>query len=160
MENWTCIHILCLLQIKNQEISASIWLNLWLCIMHNTLVSIFYYFCWLLCTLAMLIHLHLMQLRTITNPIWWGLHFVFIRIVCAFFFFFLMCCLSVQLYKTRDEKYLLDLQRVSGPQLLFLDLCAAFLAQLRVLWFPVFAFHQLHSLRFTRGMSNLLQSCK
>ena len=93
VENWTCIHILCLLQIKNQEISASIWLNLWLCIMHNTLVSIFYYFCWLLCTLAMLIHLHLMQLRTITNPIWWGLHFVFIRIVCAFFFFFLMRCL-------------------------------------------------------------------
>jgi 5'-AMP-activated protein kinase catalytic alpha subunit len=48
-------------------------------------------------------------------------------------FFFLICCLLVQLYKTRDEKYLLDLQRVSGPQLLFLDLCAAFLAQLRVL---------------------------
>jgi len=40
---------------------------------------------------------------------------------------------EIQLYKTRDEKYLLDLQRVSGPQLLFLDLCAAFLAQLRVL---------------------------
>ncbi|KAG0484984.1 hypothetical protein HPP92_009063 [Vanilla planifolia] len=40
---------------------------------------------------------------------------------------------EVQLYKTREEKYLLDLQRVNGPQLLFLDLCAAFLAQLRVL---------------------------
>jgi len=39
----------------------------------------------------------------------------------------------LQLYKTRDEKYLLDLQRVSGPQLLFLDLCSAFLTQLRVL---------------------------
>ncbi|RRT39501.1 hypothetical protein B296_00057220 [Ensete ventricosum] len=39
----------------------------------------------------------------------------------------------LQLYKTREEKYLLDLQRVSGPQLIFLDLCAAFLAQLRVL---------------------------
>jgi len=38
-----------------------------------------------------------------------------------------------QLYKTRDDKYLLDLQRVQGPQFLFLDLCAAFLAQLRVL---------------------------
>ncbi|URE18813.1 SNF1-related protein kinase [Musa troglodytarum] len=38
---------------------------------------------------------------------------------------------EIQLYKTREEKYLLDLQRVSGPQLLFLDLCAAFLAQLR-----------------------------
>ncbi|CAL9196629.1 unnamed protein product [Musa hybrid cultivar] len=40
---------------------------------------------------------------------------------------------EIQLYKTREEKYLLDLQRVSGPQLLFLDLCASFLAQLRVL---------------------------
>ncbi|KAL6994185.1 SNF1-related protein kinase catalytic subunit alpha kin10 [Sarracenia purpurea var. burkii] len=40
---------------------------------------------------------------------------------------------EVQLYKTREEKYLLDLQRVHGPHLLFLDLCAAFLAQLRVL---------------------------
>ncbi|KAK1275755.1 SNF1-related protein kinase catalytic subunit alpha KIN10 [Acorus gramineus] len=40
---------------------------------------------------------------------------------------------ELQLYKKRDEKYLLDLQRVQGPQLLFLDLCAAFLTQLRVL---------------------------
>ncbi|GAB2227248.1 hypothetical protein Droror1_Dr00009061 [Drosera rotundifolia] len=40
---------------------------------------------------------------------------------------------EVQLYKTMEEKYLLDLQRVQGPQFLFLDLCAAFLAQLRVL---------------------------
>ncbi|KAG6529738.1 hypothetical protein ZIOFF_011952 [Zingiber officinale] len=40
---------------------------------------------------------------------------------------------EMQLYKTKEDKYLLDLQRVSGPQLLFLDLCAAFLAQLRVL---------------------------
>ncbi|MCL7024739.1 hypothetical protein MKW94_003505 [Papaver nudicaule] len=40
---------------------------------------------------------------------------------------------EVQLYKTREEKYLLDLQRVTGPQFLYLDLCAAFLAQLRVL---------------------------
>ncbi|KAM0923923.1 hypothetical protein ACQ4PT_005224 [Festuca glaucescens] len=40
---------------------------------------------------------------------------------------------EIQLYKTRDEKYLLDLQRASGSHLLFLDLCAAFLAQLRVL---------------------------
>ncbi|KAG4911674.1 hypothetical protein JHK82_052276 [Glycine max] len=29
---------------------------------------------------------------------------------------------EVQLYKTREEKYLLDLQRVQGPQFLFLDL--------------------------------------
>ncbi|CAH9139280.1 unnamed protein product [Cuscuta epithymum] len=40
---------------------------------------------------------------------------------------------EVQLYKTRDNKYLLDLQKVQGPQLLFLDICAAFLSQLRVL---------------------------
>ncbi|XP_062106593.1 SNF1-related protein kinase catalytic subunit alpha KIN10-like [Humulus lupulus] len=40
---------------------------------------------------------------------------------------------EVQLYKTREEKNLLDLQRVQGPQFLFLDLCAAILAQLRVL---------------------------
>ncbi|XP_078448002.1 SNF1-related protein kinase catalytic subunit alpha KIN10-like [Wolffia australiana] len=40
---------------------------------------------------------------------------------------------EVQLYKTREDKYLLDLQRVNGPQLLFLDLAAAFLAQLKVL---------------------------
>ncbi|KVI09102.1 Kinase associated domain 1 (KA1) [Cynara cardunculus var. scolymus] len=40
---------------------------------------------------------------------------------------------EVQLYKTREEKYLLDLQRVYGPQFLFLELSAAFLAQLRVL---------------------------
>ncbi|GLT56537.1 hypothetical protein SLA2020_295720 [Shorea laevis] len=40
---------------------------------------------------------------------------------------------ELQLYKTREEKYLLDLQRVQGPQFVFLDLCATFLAQLRVL---------------------------
>lgn len=40
---------------------------------------------------------------------------------------------EIQLYKTRDERYLLDLQRLGGPQLLFMDLCAAFLLQLRVL---------------------------
>ncbi|KAK8479478.1 hypothetical protein V6N13_021093 [Hibiscus sabdariffa] len=39
---------------------------------------------------------------------------------------------EVQLYKTREEKYLLDLQRVQGPQFLFFDLCAKFLQQLRV----------------------------
>ncbi|KAJ4831534.1 SNF1- protein kinase catalytic subunit alpha kin10 [Turnera subulata] len=40
---------------------------------------------------------------------------------------------EVQLYKARDEKYLLDLQRVQGPQFLFLDLCAALLAQVQVI---------------------------
>ncbi|KAA8540991.1 hypothetical protein F0562_024871 [Nyssa sinensis] len=37
---------------------------------------------------------------------------------------------ELQLYKTREDKYLLDLQRVTGPQILFLDLCAAFIIQL------------------------------
>ncbi|KAM7480056.1 hypothetical protein LguiA_028269 [Lonicera macranthoides] len=37
---------------------------------------------------------------------------------------------EIQLYKTRDDKYLLDLQRVSGPQLLFLDFCAVLIMQL------------------------------
>lgn len=40
---------------------------------------------------------------------------------------------ELQLYKTREDKYLLDLQRVIGPQILFLELCAALLAELRVL---------------------------
>ncbi|GLU11021.1 hypothetical protein SLE2022_277930 [Rubroshorea leprosula] len=39
---------------------------------------------------------------------------------------------ELQLYKTRVEKYLLDLRRVQGPQFVFLDLCAAFLAQFRI----------------------------
>ncbi|XP_027123585.1 SNF1-related protein kinase catalytic subunit alpha KIN10-like [Coffea eugenioides] len=33
---------------------------------------------------------------------------------------------EMQLYKVRDEKYLLDLQRVSGPPILFLEFCAIF----------------------------------
>ncbi|KAA8542473.1 hypothetical protein F0562_023391 [Nyssa sinensis] len=37
---------------------------------------------------------------------------------------------EVQLYKTHEDKYLLDLQRITGPQLLFLDLCASFFTQL------------------------------
>ncbi|KAH7387108.1 hypothetical protein KP509_16G005800 [Ceratopteris richardii] len=40
---------------------------------------------------------------------------------------------EIQLYKTKEDKYLLDLQRVQGPQFLFMDLCASFLAELRVL---------------------------
>ncbi|XP_052196721.1 SNF1-related protein kinase catalytic subunit alpha KIN10 [Diospyros lotus] len=40
---------------------------------------------------------------------------------------------ELQLYKTLDAKYLLDIQRVQGPQLLFLDLCSAFLARLELL---------------------------
>eukprot|EP00262_Sarcandra_glabra_P004072 TRINITY_DN1505_c0_g1_i1.p1 TRINITY_DN1505_c0_g1~~TRINITY_DN1505_c0_g1_i1.p1 ORF type:complete len:511 (-),score=69.23 TRINITY_DN1505_c0_g1_i1:299-1831(-) len=40
---------------------------------------------------------------------------------------------EMQLYKAREEKYLLDLQRVHGPPMLFLEICVAFLAQLRVM---------------------------
>lgn len=39
---------------------------------------------------------------------------------------------EIQLYKTADEKYLLDVQRVEGLQLLFLSLCASLYHQLRV----------------------------
>lgn len=37
---------------------------------------------------------------------------------------------EIQLYKTRDDKYLLDLQRISGPQFLFLDFCSVLIMQL------------------------------
>ncbi|KAE8797000.1 SnRK1 alpha subunit [Hordeum vulgare] len=40
---------------------------------------------------------------------------------------------EIQLYKTKDDKYLLDMQRVTGSQLLFLEFCVAFLTNLRVL---------------------------
>ncbi|KEH26241.1 SNF1-related protein kinase catalytic subunit alpha KIN10 [Medicago truncatula] len=39
---------------------------------------------------------------------------------------------ELQLYKT-EEKYLLDIQRLEGPQFAFLDLCASFLERLHVL---------------------------
>ncbi|KGN50804.2 SNF1-related protein kinase catalytic subunit alpha KIN10-like isoform X2 [Cucumis sativus] len=39
---------------------------------------------------------------------------------------------EVQLYKVQEERYLLDLQRIQGPQFLFLNLCATFISQLRV----------------------------
>lgn len=35
-----------------------------------------------------------------------------------------------QLYKTPEDSYLVDVQKVIGPQLLFLDLCAALIMQL------------------------------
>ncbi|CAH9095782.1 unnamed protein product [Cuscuta epithymum] len=38
---------------------------------------------------------------------------------------------EMQLYKTQDENYVLDLQRVSGPQLMFLDFCAVFIVHLK-----------------------------
>lgn len=40
---------------------------------------------------------------------------------------------EMQLYKDREEKYLLDLQRVNGPPLLFLEICASLLAEFWVL---------------------------
>ncbi|PKI72143.1 hypothetical protein CRG98_007462 [Punica granatum] len=41
---------------------------------------------------------------------------------------------ELQLYKTLlENNYLLDLQRVMGPQLLFLDLCTNFLSQLQII---------------------------
>ncbi|CAK9326826.1 unnamed protein product [Citrullus colocynthis] len=39
---------------------------------------------------------------------------------------------ELQLYKVQEERYLLDLQRIQGPQFLFLTLCATFISQLRV----------------------------
>jgi len=35
----------------------------------------------------------------------------------------------VQLYRTQEGKYLLDIQRIDGPNFLFMDLCTAFLAE-------------------------------
>ncbi|XP_011072805.1 SNF1-related protein kinase catalytic subunit alpha KIN10 isoform X1 [Sesamum indicum] len=40
---------------------------------------------------------------------------------------------EMQLYKTSDVEYLLDLQRLSGPVFLFLDFCAFFMMRLDVL---------------------------
>ncbi|PPR93120.1 hypothetical protein GOBAR_AA27551 [Gossypium barbadense] len=40
---------------------------------------------------------------------------------------------QLQLYKTEEEKYVVDVQRLEGPQFLFLDVCAAFLQHLRAL---------------------------
>lgn len=35
-----------------------------------------------------------------------------------------------QLYKTKEKRYLLDIQRLIGTPIVFLDLCGAFLAHL------------------------------
>ncbi|GAU18339.1 hypothetical protein TSUD_202280 [Trifolium subterraneum] len=40
---------------------------------------------------------------------------------------------ELQLYRTQEAKYLLDLKRVHGPEILFLDLCDAFFSRLRVI---------------------------
>ncbi|KAG6404004.1 hypothetical protein SASPL_136238 [Salvia splendens] len=37
---------------------------------------------------------------------------------------------EIQLYKTSEVEYVLDLQRLSGPVFIFLDLCAYFMMQL------------------------------
>ncbi|KAG7543881.1 Protein kinase domain [Arabidopsis thaliana x Arabidopsis arenosa] len=39
---------------------------------------------------------------------------------------------ELQLYKVREGKYLLDIQRIDGPQFIFFDLCVAFLRDLGV----------------------------
>jgi hypothetical protein len=41
---------------------------------------------------------------------------------------------TLQLFRTREGKYLLDLQRVGGPNFLFLELCASFLAEVGAVW--------------------------
>ncbi|XP_047332242.1 SNF1-related protein kinase catalytic subunit alpha KIN10-like [Impatiens glandulifera] len=40
---------------------------------------------------------------------------------------------EVQLYKTQGDNYLLDLQKINGPSMIFLDFCASFLVQLGVI---------------------------
>ncbi|GJR09758.1 SNF1-related protein kinase catalytic subunit alpha KIN10-like protein [Tanacetum coccineum] len=37
---------------------------------------------------------------------------------------------EIQLYKTPEDSYLVDVQKINGPQLLFLDFCAALILQL------------------------------
>lgn len=37
---------------------------------------------------------------------------------------------EIQLYKTPEDSYLVDIQKINGPQLLFLDFCAAMILQL------------------------------
>eukprot|EP00898_Chlorokybus_atmophyticus_P004631 jgi/Chlat1/5169/Chrsp33S00393 len=39
---------------------------------------------------------------------------------------------ELELYKLKEEKYILDMQRIFGPHLLFLDFAANFLAELRI----------------------------
>ncbi|XP_023007674.1 SNF1-related protein kinase catalytic subunit alpha KIN10-like isoform X1 [Cucurbita maxima] len=39
---------------------------------------------------------------------------------------------ELQLYKMPEEKYVVDLQKIQGPEFLFLNLCATFISQLRV----------------------------
>ncbi|XP_071705440.1 SNF1-related protein kinase catalytic subunit alpha KIN10-like [Rutidosis leptorrhynchoides] len=42
---------------------------------------------------------------------------------------------EIQLYKTPEDRYLVDIQRINGPQLLFLDLCAALILHLETFIF-------------------------
>jgi 5'-AMP-activated protein kinase catalytic alpha subunit len=39
---------------------------------------------------------------------------------------------EVQLYKMREDKYMLDLQRIEGSYFLFLDICTSLLSELHV----------------------------
>uniref|UniRef100_A0A453GNI8 non-specific serine/threonine protein kinase n=1 Tax=Aegilops tauschii subsp. strangulata TaxID=200361 RepID=A0A453GNI8_AEGTS len=68
--------------------------------------------------------MHSVGVRKYNSPAWYCIYCIFGSNFNLFF---------LQLYKTRDDKYLLDMQRVTGPQLLFLEFCAAFLTNLRVL---------------------------
>jgi 5'-AMP-activated protein kinase catalytic alpha subunit len=48
---------------------------------------------------------------------------------------------ELQLFKLREEKYMLDFQRLEGPTFLFVDLCAAFVTELlRVFSYPEMRF--------------------
>lgn len=76
--------------------------------------------CALMATFVML--LHCLLVTCVKN--WFNCNLIVRMII-------ILC--KLQLYKTREDKYLLDLQRVQGSQFLFLDLCAALLNQLRVL---------------------------
>ncbi len=40
----------------------------------------------------------------------------------------------LQLYKMREDKYMLDLQRIEGSYFLFLDICTSLLSELHVPW--------------------------
>ncbi|KAK6920922.1 Kinase associated domain 1 (KA1) [Dillenia turbinata] len=61
---------------------------------------------------------------TVTLPC---LHYCALKLMLIYAFVFVG-----QLYMTPEDKYLLDLQRVAGSQILFLDFCAALLGQLKV----------------------------
>ncbi len=65
----------------------------------------------------------------------------------------------LQLFKTREGKYLLDLQQVSGPNFLFLELCASILAEVGAVWHDICSPHMsLFSVLPTNFLFNQLVS--